>query len=576
MKIDFQKVISDPDEAKSLITTRAKTDDELGAADNLEFYAGKHFGERGRHWTGPQPETPNDSASIAKIEREFVSKNAIKEATNGHRDAVIAREPEWAFMPKRPLAKKGDILNGQELTEDEKPNEKESALINEIHAALTVWWNERDILGTLQEAATNLLTTRRAVLRIYLPPGTFGANVPKAANLEDALSRIHLTVHPYNQAGVFTDEVSMAQIGVLVSEEEGQTTVELTYLHEGMTIHEILVKEKSNTKTPYTPPSNQIKSVFSGESEAEEDVPTAIQHELGGRLLIHEASLPEPFVSRQMRESNKSLNKGKTLRGHILNEAGFPETTLFNAAIPGILEDDPKREGGKRFVPDPIARGVNVINSWQGIEYDSGDGTGKKIATPSAYTRDIPSLQAFIECERADYQDILEEGQQPHKLIAGDATANGVSRVQAKAIFGMSVLPTVSRMNKIVRWVGEGVIALASEFMRQAGRYEELRMNADCRVDTGPVLPEEVDMVLGLVEKKVVTRARLQRLIGVEDTEAEDAAILADEEKLRDPLKKVQTERAMVNLQKDKQGGQDDSAIGDRIEKGVTDVGVAA
>lgn len=573
MKLDFQKITSDVDEATSLVTNAKEALDKEGAAENKLFYDGEHFND-GKLWTGPQPESPNDPASLAKIKREFASKNVIKEIVKGHRDGVISREPECAFTVKRPLLKKGDVVGTTKLEEDEQPSPAEMALIREANTeVLTNWWNERDILRVLQDFTKNLLVTSRATLRFYIPPAELiNGQLPRVSSLEEALSKIYLLSHDYTQAGVFLDDFSMKQVGIFVSVEDSKTTVELTYiLPDGRTVIQTISKDKNQGRTPKTPASTVVRSVFSEESEEEAEL-TAIGVPLGGRLLMHEATLPEMFVSPQMKQSNKGVNKSKTLRGHVLNEAGFPETNLLNAALPGKVQTNPST-GEPEFIPNPVKRGVNVFNSWVGIEYEDEDGK-KRMTNPSVHTRDIPSLAAFIESERADYQDGLEESGQAHKLIVGDATANGVSRVQAKGTFGMTLLPTVGVLNKTIRWAGETALTLAAVLMNQPKKYSELRMNADCRVDTGPVLPDEIEIGLTLVEKKIWSRARLQRLTSVEDTEAEDAAILADEAKL-EPMKQIQTERSRLNLQKDKEQGSirgriEAGANGSQLESGAT------
>lgn len=565
VKVDIPKVISDVDEAIALVTKRADLDDAEGAAENVDFYEGRHFGPNGEYWTGPQPKDPGSPAALAMVRKEFTSKNAVKEAVKSHRDGVISREPECAFTVRRPLAKKGDVVGTIELKEDEKPNEQEAARIRDLNTELlTNWWNERSVLELLQEATTHLLTTRRAVFRIYVPQRFLvGGNLPRARGLADALSKIYLLVHTYDEAGVFTDRQSVQQVGVFVDEDEEQQTAEVTFLDaRGNTVIRRLTKNKQAAVTPRTPSSSAVRSVFSEDAPATSPALQEAALPLGGRLMMYEMSATEAFVSAQLREGNKSLNKAKTLRGHILNEAGFPETNFLNVALPGTLEDDPTREGGKRFVPDPIVRGASVINAWAGIEYEDGDGK-KKVATPAIHNRDIPSLQAFIDCERADYRDALEESGQVHKLMAGDAVAAALSRIQAKGEFGTTLLPTVGKLNAAIRWIGETVAAYAALMLNDASLYADLRLNADCRIHTGPVLPDEINVGLTLVEKKVWSRARLQGMTGVEDGEAEDAAILADEEKLN-PIKPIQVERAKLGLEADRAASQSEAGIRER------------
>jgi hypothetical protein len=361
---------------------------------------------------------------------------------------------------------------------------------------------------------------------------------------------------------VLKDDASMKQVGLFVSEIDGQVRVELTYLDsDGQTIIQQLAKDKNGAAVPYTPPSPVVQSVFS-EATQPQATTSATRHPLNGHLTMFEMR-GDPLISEQVRQSNKSLNKAKTLRGHNLNLAGFREKEYVNIDMPGVLEDDPTRAGGKRFVPDPIHRGASNTNTWASISYK--DETGKTQYAPFAIHESQPSpVDVFITSERADYQDVMEETGQSHKLMAGDATASGESRIQAKATFGTSLLDTKGEVDSLARWILETVATMAAVMVKTPDRYSDLRANADCRIDTGPVLPDEIRVGMELVEKKIISRARLQRIVGVEDTESEDEAILADEQKLQ-PIKQVQLERAKTNLAIDQKA--QDGGIADRLNK---------
>jgi hypothetical protein len=569
MKIDFNKVINDADEAVKLVKAQKDEADKLGAADNNLFFQGEHFGKNGEFWTGPRPADANNPAALRNVKTEFASKNGIKEATVGHRDGVVSREPEWTFAVRRSPAKKGDIVNGVELKEDEKPNPDEQARIRELNATMTEWWNDSRILKTLKEATVKLLLTGRSALRVYIPPSELQEDANGDVILRDvpdmqtALKRIFLLTHEYDQCAVLRDDASMKQIGIFSIEEDGQQRVELTYLDGIQTIIKKLIKNKDGAIVPRTPSSSTVRSVFSEDVQGSQPTQQQSTWDLNGHLTMFEMR-GEPLISEQVRQSNKSLNKAKTLRGHNLNLAGFREKDYLNVALPGVLEPDTLRPGGQRFIPDPIQRGASITNSWVGIEYD--DGTGKKsIANPQIHESEPSPVSVFIESERADYQDIMEETGQVHKMMAGDATASGESRIQAKSAFGTSLLDTKGEVDSLVRWILEVVSGMAAAMCKQAERFKDLRANADCRIDTGPVLPDEVRVMMDLVDKKIISRARLQRFVGVEDTLTEDEAILEDEGKL-EPLKSLQVERAKVNLARDK---GDESLIAGRIEEGV-------
>ncbi|HLL74822.1 MAG TPA: hypothetical protein VK421_06120 [Pyrinomonadaceae bacterium] len=505
------------------VTGAKKEADKWGAADNLLFYDGEHF-DKGRFWTGPQPADGdrNNPASYDKVEKEFASKNAVRDITDGHRDGVVSREIEWALTVRRPLAKKGEILDGRELTEDEKPNEKEQALIREAQAALTVWWNERRMLKVFQDATETLLKTTRAPMRLFIPPAEVGENgmIPTAP-LEESLEKIFVEALPYDQATVLTDPYSRRQAGVFAVKDGEEEVAEITYLNDAKETVWKVLRDENNPAVPYTPQSS-YQSIFSATPRREADAEPAT-FDLGGRLLIYEMRR-KPFITPQIVQSNKQLNKAKTLRGHNLNTAGFAETTLLNVDLPGKIVTQP--DGSQKFVPDPIKRGPPVINAWTGFRWT--DGEGKEHVEQPYIERSEPSpVDVFIGSERADYRDILEESKQVHTLIAGDAQATGVSRVQARGGFALSLNPTKGEVDAACRWALETVLAMAATLSGQPGRFDSLRANADCRIDTGPVTPEEVTMYVSLWEKGVWSKERVQRATGVEDTDQENTLIEA-------------------------------------------------
>jgi hypothetical protein len=520
MRIEFDKLTRQ--QAEEIVQQKKAEADKAGACENTLMCDGEHFNE-GKFWTGPQPATSdvNNPASYTKVKREFASKNGLKDAVDGHRDGVVSREIEWAFTVRRPLAKKGEIVNGVELTEDEKPNEAEQALIREAQGVITPWWNERRMLKLFQDATETLLKTTRSPLRIMIPPAEIKDGKIPLADLPTSINKIFLEACPYDQAAVITDPYSRKDAGVYVGIDGNDKIAEITYVDDsGQTVWKQFV-DKAQTATPYTPASG-YQSIFSETPTPPVTTDPVVTLKLSGRLLMYEMRR-KPFLTPQMRQSNMQLNKAKTLRGHNLNTAGFAETTLLNVDLPGVLVE---KDGRQVFVPDPVTRGASVINSWTGVKYTDGAGN-ERVATPTIDRQQPSPVSTFIESERADYQDILEEAKQMHNLIAGDAMANGVSRVQARGGFALSLNPTKGEVDASVRWTLETVLAIAATFSGQPGRFDSLRANADCRIDTGPITPEEVAMFVMLWDKGVWSLERVQRATGVEDTDAENALIEA-------------------------------------------------
>ena len=77
--------------------------------------------------------------------------------------------------------------------------------------------------------------------------------------------------------------------------------------------------------------------------------------------------------------------------------------------------------------PRPLIVGTGAMNILQPSEYTDADGK-VHFANPSVVYRDPVSPATFIASEDATYLSMLQEGQQLHYALAGDAVVSGESR----------------------------------------------------------------------------------------------------------------------------------------------------
>jgi hypothetical protein len=115
-----------------------------------------------------------------------------------------------------------------------------------------------------------------------------------------------------------------------------------------------------------------------------------------------------------------------------------------------------------------------------------------------------------------------------HAAIAGDATASGKSRQQAMADFLTSLLETAAEVNALGRWLLETVLSLTALFSGQPGRYDGLRATFDCRLDVGPLDPQDVQQVINLVNNKLLSHETGMARVRVDDVDAEQTRINAE------------------------------------------------
>lgn len=465
------------------------------------YFKGDHW-EDGKGWIGPRPpqDDENYTSILEQIEAAFVSKNVVAEIVRRHRDGVIGHEPIWSLTVRRPLA------------EGKSPTKKEQDLIDEAEALLTSWWDARKPHKILKRMVAKLLWARRGSLRLFVPTGKrkkqegqggkVEAIVPKGSP-DEVIQRIYLVDPEPEQAGVLVDTDTMEEVGVWSwKDSKGKAKVELSYTDEaGQTVVRVLSEDGSE------------------ESEA---------LALGGRLTIFEVER-DPVVTKQVIQNQRLVNQAMTMLPRNVNLGGFLERVIFNAQMPGYEVDDADAPNGKRFVPLPYKLGAGTTNVLKGIEIKDEDGT-KRIASPSIQYKDPVPVTTFKDTKQIGYENILEETDQIHVLVAGDATASGESRKQARAGFESSLLDTKPEVDGAVRWLLETVLALAAAFSGQPGRYASLRAVAQCRIDAGPRTADEDRQVGESYDRGLLSRATAMSRIGVEDVDAESAAIDAERE----------------------------------------------
>lgn len=507
------------------------TDVLAAIKENRSFVEGDHW-QSGEGWIGPWPmpgeaESEADSEALTtlqgEIERMFTSRNALGEVTERHVSGVVGREPRWSFVPRtQSVTATGEDA---ELTDEQKRQR------SEIEDALTVWWDDAGAHAVLQELSRKLLYGESGSVRIFVPSGlltpTAGGgkrlNVTRG-DLADALSKIAIEAPEPEDCVVVTDDDSGLDVGILLTKDENsRESAELSFLDEG-----------GKTVILVINPARAI-----GDSDRAE-----VRFDLGGRLLMMEIDRTE-FLTEQARQSQRALNYANTMIVRNVTTGGFLEEILLNVKLPGHWEETPT---GKKYVPDPIYRGPSTLNSYSGIETEDAQGN-KTVATPQVYVREPVKPDASIAAKQEHYADILDETDQRHVLIAGDAVTSAVSRVQARADYRSSLQISEAPINMLGRWVLETVLAYAEALALMPGRFTRgWRASFACILDAGPLTPEEIAAIQGSVEKRLISRGTARELIGIADPDAEQQRI--DDEDgidLDEELKRAQLFKAYVD-----------------------------
>jgi hypothetical protein len=509
------------EQAQNIVNSRRDDNAEI----NLDYLRGDHW-RNGEGWVGPRISSYNDPGtsqlSLAAIKKAFVSRNTIAEVTRRQVGGVLGRDLHWKFTVKRELeeTEKTDPVTRITKMVKEQPSAAEEALINEAEAALVNWWDKRSVKDALEMMDASALNTKRGVLRLYVPPDLRddGGNLPPG-DLETCLGYIwlqHLGTNEdsleleFASGTVYTEKRSRRQLGVftynealdLVSQEQGSQSnsederAELTYLDDA---------------------GNTVIRVIDDEG----DVEPPMVMPLGGRLTIFEMNRTW-LITPQVISLQKMLNLSLTMKQRNSVQAGFLERIFFNVDWPSE-----KRvvDGKETWVRKPMEIGPGVATEFKGLEIRNDDNDVTGHATPSVVYRDPVSPATFIETEESAYKSILQEVQQLHYLIAGDAVVSGESRKQARDSYTQDLKLSASKVQEAARWLLETVLAEASFFAGRAGEFEGLRAYVEAHIDSGPIGPDDMRVAREMRDGDLWSEERAMSETGVEDVDAEKARI---------------------------------------------------
>lgn len=504
------------------------------AAINLAFYNGDHF-QGGEGWIGPR-RTLDDAlyqASMKEIERGFISHNVIAEVTSRHVSGVLGRELHWAFTVKRELesVQVTDPVTGELVMREGEPTDEEKALIAEAEAALVAWWDKREIPEILQNMLAGALNIKRAPLRLHVPPGLRdqSGNLPPGdlAACLDMIWLQHLGTDEdtLNQqvpsATVYTDKNTRRDVGIFTYKDADKDAAELSYVgDDGQTVLRIIGAEGAESAPLLLP--------------------------LGGRLTLYELTR-SCLITPQIVSQQKALNMAMSMKQRNAVMGGFLERVLLNVKWPSKTTTN--ADGSTTETPLPLNVGPGTTNSFQGAEFTDENGN-VRVANPSISYRDPVSPLTFIQTEDSIYLSMLQEAQQLHYALAGDAVVSGESRKQARDAFHKDLQFSAGKVEAAARWALETVLAMASFFANQPGRFEVLRAMVQAHVDSGPISAEEMTVAADMYDRGVWAKETAQSETGIEDVDAENARI--DQEQAKRSLRETNLAQAALDEAKRK------------------------
>lgn len=446
-----------------------------------DFADGSHWGPGGAYYIGNRPPTdaPDYAQRMQQLEAAFISKNAVGEVLHTHLNGIVGREPAWDYVVRRALR------SGQAPTPDEQ------AALGLLGALSTAWWDARKPRRAMRQALATALLCSYGPLRLYVPPGVARnaqGNI-EARSLVDAYSLLRLHAPDPQACFLLTDPDTEEQAGVFLYRQANEFRAEVCFLlPDGRTIIRILG------------PNGQVQ----------ESDPL----DLGGRLpiyLLERDRLITPHVIQQQ----KALNLAETKSARNINQAGDRERLFVNV-------EPPTRADG---TPAPYRSGAGVANFLFGAGVEDASGNIVERLDPSVTVFDPVDPEYVIKTSRFHYANILDMCGQTHKLIAGDATASGKSREQARAEFEATLEMSKVAVDDALRWLLETSAAYAAQFAGQPGIFAAYRVNANAHIDSGPLSPEERRENRADVEAKLMARERAMGVNGIDDPDGEQQKI---------------------------------------------------
>jgi hypothetical protein len=489
---------------------------------NRAFYDGDHW-QYGSGYIGPHPDVSDAAfgAAMTEINSIFTSQNVVREVTDRHVSGVVGKPFRWSLVPRR-------------STGDQKPTADEQRAIDAASALVRDWLKARKVPTLVGNATATLLLAERSSIRLVVPAGLAttnndGTTTVAAKTIEEALAKVWPEHREPEASTVACDEDTKLEAGVVTYEasdydedSDQPDTTDYAWLCFLSQVGETVIRILSD--------NDEEPIATDGEAETSVDVPRAgdARLQLGGRLTMFEMHRPA-LISPQVQQAQRALNFALTMVPRNVTTGGFVERLLLDASVPGKFEVS--TDGVRRFIPDKLKLGAGTTNFVQGAEYETTNAQGEKIITrgsPTAVFRDPVKPDASIAAKSEHYTSILKETGQLHALIVGDATASAVSRIQARAEFLNTLLRTQSEVESALVWLIETALAMAEAIAGTPGQFTNvLRCQASCKLDTGPITPEErkaIEASIGVT----ISQETAMLMLDVDDVDAEKSRMAED------------------------------------------------
>jgi len=407
-------------------------------------------------------------------------------------------------------------------------------VVARAEAVLLKWWNANDVLRTFQKACNPLLYAGRSPLRMLVPAGLTAELdadgqplfVEPSGTLEEVIEAIFVTAPKLDECTVALDENTMRRLGIyLYRDIRGNELLETSFLGtDKRTVLRVVPHNSSATGTVRGTLDYLSRALFARQTPAT----SQSTFDLGGNLM-HYLMERDALVTEQVMQNQALLNMALTMLPRNVVLGGFLERIYFNVRRPTERVPDPANPGQFIDVELDVEVGTGRQAYLSGTLYGKED--DPRLAEPRAQFREPVPVTTFEDTARIALTNIYDEMFQRYVLMGDDATASGLSRITAKADWVISLGETAPVVNRAMSTVLNNVLRMAAQFAGEADVFRDIRVEAQCVIDLGPLLPEERKQIVDEVERRARTTASGMTALGIEDPDAELAAL--DEERFR-------------------------------------------
>lgn len=481
------------------------SDPELMQANNA-YMNGDHY-QKMCAWGGPPVPGSIDgyNETTAALEKDQVPVPVIPEVIEAFATGVVGNEPAFSVELKR------------ELAEDDETSPEEEKELGFFNDALTAFFDTAGANEHLHEFVENLCSGR-ATLRFFIPPEIAAKNDFK--DLPDAAAKFYLESPEWDRAGVYTDTRSMKKVGIYLFKQE-----------EDVLVNGQAIKQWGN-RAEVTYLDDAGKTVFrvlrSGSTEPEsEEV-----YDCNGHAWLFQAKLKRPIVGKAQQALQRKIDFENFILPKNAQYAGFRTEDFIGVQRP-VDKDTGEYE--------EIERGPGVKSFWQPVYYEDSDGNKKPSAAMLVTSEPVDSSPIRDDIEHL-VRILLKSCKQLHTVISGDASASAISRVQSRAQFVKALARIKPQVERVLRELFEVVICMACQL---SGKTELLasfkanyRVRVDCKLDAGPITPEERTAIIAMYDAQLIDRETTQVMLGIEDIGSVNNALQRDEESNLDVLAK--------------------------------------